>query len=185
MSCFKKIAKSSVLLVVLVMLAGCTARPLYSDGRIRTSSNEGATAVTAVPFSIEIDEAKDRNTQILRNRLIFLMADSGTQSEKSYQLSLVAKTQTIATVQIDVGDRTDRTGRPSAGTVRAQADYVLRDRQGNMVAKGRRSMTAPFDRPRQEYANLRAEEDAKKRALEELAAQIFFALRQDLIGAIR
>jgi len=83
-------------------------------------------------------------------------------------------------VQVDVGDRTDRTGRPSAGTVRTQASYILRDEQDNVFAKGKRLMSAPFDRPRQEYANLRAEEDAKRRALEELAEQLALAIALDL-----
>jgi len=176
-------------IALLVLLAGCNARPLYSDGGARNiqaqqarGSLEARESLSEKLSAIVIDEAKDRDSQILRNQLIYLLnGGKQTQPEQAeYQLSLDVSTQTIATVQIDVGDRTDRTGRPSAGTVRARASYILRDSKGNILATGQRFTSAPFDRPRQEYANLRAEEDAKKRALEELANTLVLGLAHDL-----
>jgi len=170
-----KMVTTITILSLWVLFSGCTAQPLYR------SENTGMVALEDRLSTISLDEAKDRDTQILRNQLIYLMKSGQTPPEMmQYQLSLTATTQTIATVRTDIGDKTDRTGRPSAGTIQAHADYVLRDREGKILTKGKRSMTAPFDRPRQEYANLRAEEDAKKRALEELAFQILSALAHDL-----
>jgi len=186
MSCFERIVKfctsGFIPLVLLVVLAGCTAQPLYSVRETGTAKGGKGDALF-LSQNLTIDEARDRNSQILRNQILYL-TDNGRSrvggGAEAYRLSLEATTETMATVQVDVGDRTDRTGRPSAGTVRARASYVLRDGQGKVVAKGQRSMSAPFDRPRQEYANLQAEEDAKRRALEELAQQIVFALTQDM-----
>jgi len=179
---FKKILQPLGVLSALTLLAGCTVQPLHSGSGVRGVNNA---KIEQKASHIIIDEAKDRETQILRNQLIYLLASTSNAqgmegAQAPYQLSLEAMTQTIATVQIDVGDRTDRAGRPSAGTVRARASYVLRDAQGNVVVKGQRSMSAPFDRPRQEYANLSAEEDAKRRALEELANQIALVLARDI-----
>jgi len=189
MLCFNNSSRFFVSLILLVFLTGCTAQPLYLEGRDtkfaaaiekKNFTKAESTAIADKLDAIDIDEAKDRQTQILRNQLSYFIAQPRTGSTaKLYRLSLNATTQTIATVQTDVGDRTDRAGRPSAGTVRAHVDYILRDLQGNIIAKGQRSMSAPFDRPRQEYANLRAEENAKKLALEELALHVFFALSND------
>jgi len=52
--------------------------------------------------------------------------------------------------------------------------------ENKVLAKRTRTVSASFDRPRQEYANLQAEEDAKKRAANELAEQIYLSLAQDL-----
>ncbi|MGC7556614.1 hypothetical protein, partial [Pandoraea pneumonica] len=69
---------------------------------------------------------------------------------------------------------------PSAGIVKATSNFVLRDKDGKPLAAGTRTVGASFDRPRQEFANLRAERDARKRAAEELAEQVFLALAQKL-----
>jgi len=175
MSYINKTIKSIILFSWLALLTGCTVQPLHHQGK----SKESAPYIQAA--TMIIDEAQDKETQILRNRLVYLLGiDSSRRTPQSHRLSLNVTTQTIATVQTDVGDRTDRTGRPSSGTVRAQVSYILRDLGDNILAKGQRSMTAPFDRPRQEYANLQAEEDAKRRALEELAQQIALTIAHDL-----
>jgi LPS-assembly lipoprotein len=70
---------------------------------------------------------------------------------------------------------------PSAGTVTLTADYVLtRKADGEVVATGRRQVSASFDRARQEFATLRAERDAQDRAARELAELLRLALAHDL-----
>lgn len=83
-------------------------------------------------------------------------------------------------MSVDIGDQTDRTGRPSAGIVKATSSYVLRDKDGKPLVSGTRTAGASFDRPRQEFANLRAQRDATKRAAEELAEQIYLALAMQM-----
>ena len=72
-------------------------------------------------------------------------------------------------------------GRPSAGAVLVSASYTLSDLQtGENVTSGSRSVTAAFDRPRQEFAVYRAKRDAEDRAARELAEFIRLALAQKL-----
>lgn len=59
--------------------------------------------------------------------------------------------------------------------------YVITDiRTGKSVARGQRSVTASYDRPRQEFANVRAERDAQNRAARELAELLRLAIAQDM-----
>ena len=90
------------------------------------------------------------------------------------------KIETVSFVSVDIGDQTDRTGRPSAGTVNATSNFVLFDKDGKPLKAGTRTVGASFDRPRQEFANLRAERDATKRAAEELAEQIYLAIAMQM-----
>ncbi|MCT6824684.1 MAG: LPS assembly lipoprotein LptE [Bifidobacteriales bacterium] len=130
---------------------------------------------------VVIDAPTDRFNQLVRNRLIFLLnGGAGEPSAPTYQLSLGTSFSIRTAVQMDIGDTTDRTGRASAGAVDGRSTYVLKDMKNNPLARRTRTVSASFDRPRQEYANLQAEEDAKKRAAEELAEQIFLSLAQDM-----
>ncbi|MEC6999315.1 hypothetical protein VXQ18_02455, partial [Brucella abortus] len=63
-----------------------------------------------------------------------------------------------------------------AGIVKATSNFVLRDKDGKPLATGSRMVAASFDRPRQEFANLRAERDARERAAKELAQQVYLAV---------
>jgi LPS-assembly lipoprotein len=50
-----------------------------------------------------------------------------------------------------------------------------------MVAKGSRNISSSIDVPRQQYAALRAENDAQQRAARELAQLLRFAIAQDFV----
>lgn len=166
-----------------VLLAGCTAQPLYSSNGGAGAAIGGSVApdMRTKLASVAIDPAGDVFGQQVRNRLIFLLAGgAGEPANPSYRLSLGLSRSTLSAVSVDVGDQTDRTGRPSAGVVKATSRFVLKDKDGKPLATGTRTAGASYDRPRQEFANLRAERDATKRAAEELAEQIFLALAQKL-----
>ena len=51
---------------------------------------------------------------------------------------------------------------------------------GKRIAAGKRNVSASFDRPRQEFARLRAERDAENRAARELAELLRLAIAQDM-----
>jgi len=178
---WSRIALKLALGILVLMLGGCTVQPLYS-ARGGTSAVSGD--IGAHLAAISIANPRDRYTQILRNRLVYLLNNDATWGEEEtiapYQLELRVNVAVMAAVRIDIGDRTDRTGRASAGTVRATASYRLVDNKNTQIANHRRTVSASFDRPRQEYANLQAEEDAKRRALEELANQIALVLARDI-----
>ncbi|MDR0253269.1 MAG: LPS assembly lipoprotein LptE [Brucellaceae bacterium] len=165
-------------LILSAAVAGCTVQPLYSS--------TGSTGVGGVPSSvksklasIKVDDVDTIPAQAVRNRLIFgLSGGAGEPSQPAYHLALGIQTSTESAVEVDVGD--SKEGRPSAGTVRMSSKYALRDRDGKVVATGRRQVSASYDRPRQEFANLRAERDAQQRAAEELAQYLVLSLAQDM-----
>lgn len=169
-------------LAAAVLMAGCTVQPLYSSGSAgSTIGGSVAPDMRAKLASVAIDPAGDVFGQQVRNRLIFLLGGgAGEPANPVYRLRLGLSQSTLSAVSVDIGDRTDRTGRPSAGMVKATSNFVLFDRDGKPLAKGTRTATASFDRPRQEFANLRAERDARKRAAEELAEQVYLALAMQL-----
>jgi len=178
----KRAALFAALAGTLIAGAGCTVQPLYSGGD--GTSSIGASAQPGMReklASIAIEPATTRYAQEVRNKLIFLLSGgAGEPANPAYRLSLGVSSATSAAVRVNVGDTTDRTGRPSAGTVRMTSRYLLRDPDGKPVAKGVRTVSASFDRPRQEFANLRAERDAQDRAAQELAEQVMLAIAQDL-----
>lgn len=164
-----------------VTLAGCTVQPLYSSNGSGTATVGGNMApdMRMKLASIAVDPANTIFEQAVRNRLIFLLGGgAGEPAIPAYRVRLGLSSATLAAVNVDLGDRTDTTGRPSAGTVRATSNFVVLDLDGKPVARGNRVVSASFDRPRQEFANLRAERDAQQRAAEELAEQVFLALAQ-------
>ncbi|YBV96271.1 LPS assembly lipoprotein LptE [Phyllobacteriaceae bacterium JZ32] len=178
----KRGALLAALAGTLIAVAGCTVQPLYSGGD-GTSSISGTVApgMREKLASIAIDPADTRYAQDVRNKLIFLFSGgAGEPATPAYRLSLGVSSATSAAVRVNVGDDTDRTGRPSAGTVRMTSRYVLSDAAGRPLARGTRVVSASFDRPRQEFANLRAERDAQDRAAQELAEQVMLAVAQDL-----
>src|SRR5690606_3869962 len=109
---------------------------------------------------------------------IFLLGrGAGQPANAAYDLELDIDNRVIATATIQVAADNE----PSAGTVILNGAYVLRDRSnGEIVARGRRSASASFDRTRQEFATLRAVRDAENRAARELAEMLRLALAQDL-----
>lgn len=178
---FKPVRSMFSAVAIAALLAGCTVQPLYSSNDGASVGGSVTPGMRARLASVSIDPVGTIYGQEVRNRLIFLLGGgAGEPASPTYRVALGLQTATTNAVSVDVGDGTDRTGRPSAGTVLVRSNYVLRDADGKPLAHGVRVVNASFDRPRQEFANLRAERDAQKRAAQELAEQIFLALAQNL-----
>lgn len=172
---------TAIVLGTSLVFTACTVQPLYHGGANGEAQLNVSPSIRSKLSGIVIDEPTDRFNQLVRNRLIFLLnGGAGEPSAPTYQLTLGTSYNIRTAVQMDIGDSTDRTGRASAGAIDGRSTYVLKDMTNKPLAKRTRTVSASFDRPRQEYANLQAEEDAKKRAAEELAEQIFLSLAQDL-----
>ncbi|RCL00142.1 MAG: LPS-assembly lipoprotein [Candidatus Tokpelaia sp. JSC188] len=165
-----------IIISLLVTLLACSIQPLYFSkvAQIAPDMHKRLS-------SIVIDNPNDHMTQLVRNQLIFLLsAGSGQPITPDYQLTLNIRSYVQTSVSIDIGDRIEHIGRPSVGTVTVISNYILKNSEGKSLAMRKRSVTSSFDRPQQEYANLTAEENARKRAAEELAEQIFLSLTQDV-----
>ncbi|WP_375606588.1 MULTISPECIES: hypothetical protein [unclassified Bartonella] len=190
----------SFLLVVLAgvftLLCGCKVEPLYrqesqssmamnSASYGNSSSGQASLGLAQKLASIVVEEPSDRFGQMVRNHLLFLLYGNGGKSSlPAYRLALQTSVFTRESMQIEVDYDRKREGRPSVGTVMSRASYTLQDMKNMPVAKGTAMMNASFERLRQEYATLQAEEDAKKRVAEELAEQIFLLLSKDLSNKI-
>lgn len=160
-----------------VLVAGCTVQPLYSS--VPTVAGGISSSMKSKLASIAVDDVDTIYAQAVRNRLIFgLSGGAGEPAQPAYHLALGLQMSNFSAVEVDVGDK--NAGRPSAGTVRMTSNYVLRNKDGKVVASGRRVVSASYDRPRQEFANLRAQRDAQQRAAEELAQFLVLSLAQDL-----
>ncbi|OPB30279.1 LPS assembly lipoprotein LptE [Bartonella sp. WD12.1] len=189
---------------LFMLLYGCSVEPLYrqkvqggkqvgsqmgqqvgsqSDGVALHEKHSGVVSsdLAAKFATIVVEEPSDRFSQMVRNRLLFLMYGNGSKpSVPVYQLSLHTSVDTHTSVQVEIYEDPDGVGRSSVGTVISRVSYILRDMNNVVVAKGKGAMSASFDRLRQEYATVQAEENAQKRVAEELAEQIFMLLSKDL-----
>jgi len=165
----------SALLLSAVLVSACTVRPLYSN----RPAEVGATAAgTAGLGSIAINPVKTRYAQEVRNHLIFMFnGGAGQPADARYTLELGVTAITDSAALVQVAEENE----PTAGTVTLTSAYAVTDSQtGQQVASGRRQIAASYDRPRQEFATMRAQRDAENRAARELAELLKLAIAQDL-----
>lgn len=166
---------AAAVLLLSMVLAGCQVRPLYSAG-VATFSGNPATGV----YSVSINEVTNRYAQEVRNQLIFgLTGGVGEPANAAYRLELGITKRVINAA--DVQTQTSGENQPTAGGVVLSSNYVLSDAAtGTPVATGTRSVTASFDRSRQQFAQLRAERDAENRAARELAEVLRLVIAGEL-----
>ncbi|WP_019219400.1 LPS assembly lipoprotein LptE [Bartonella florencae] len=193
MSFFKSFLLVS-LAALFPLFCGCKIEPLYhevsqispkissmdfvSSRRFAGAESLGLSKKLA---SIVIAEPSDRFGQMVRNHLLFLLYGGGRKpSAPAYQLILQTSLFTRDSVQIEIDRDRKREGRPSVGTVVGKASYILQDMKNMPVTNGMGTMSASFERLRQEYATMQAEENARRRVAEELAEQILMLLSRDL-----
>jgi LPS-assembly lipoprotein len=162
-------------LILSAALAGCQVRPLYSAG-VATFSSDPSTGIT----SVSINEVSNRYGQEVRNQLIFaLSGGAGEPANPGYRLELGISKRIITSVEVQT--QTSGENQPTAGGVVLTSNYVLLDAAtGAQIASGSRSVTASFDRSRQQFAQLRAERDAENRAARELAEVLKLVIAGEL-----
>ncbi|WP_332065793.1 hypothetical protein [Bartonella sp. CB189] len=182
----------SLFFFLFTFLSGCTVEPLYREVSVPSSS----TVMDSASYSqrsgtnslglykkfaqIIIEEPSDHFGQMVRNHLLFLLYGNGsTPSVPAYKLALRTFVLIRSSVQVELDK--EKGGRSSLGTVISRAFYTLQDMKGVPISKGVGAANVSFERLRQEYATLQAEENAKKRAAEELAERIFLLLSRDFL----
>lgn len=162
------------LLAALPLAAACTVKPLYSN----PASGKPQGAVSADLSSIAIKPVDQRYAQQVRNHLIFLFGrGAGQPATPAYTLTLVVTALHESAAIVQVGDDNE----PTAGTVTMTASYSLTGAtSGQVIASGRRMVSAQYDVPRQEFAAYRARLNGEDRAARELAELLQLAIAQDL-----
>lgn len=163
-------------IALAALASACTVRPLYSKAPLSPNSTVSARAELA---SIAIKPVDTRYAQQVRNNLTFAFTGGGARTATpAYSLELNVTEALESAASIQVATDVDQ---PTAGTVRLTSNYILTDiNTGAVVARGRRTMAASYDKPQQEFASYRAQLDAENRAARELAAQLNLAVAQDL-----
>lgn len=160
------------LVITLLSATGCTVRPMLANQPGLAGEERAELS------SISVDPVSTRHAQEVRNHLIFLLNGGAGQSENPrYRLGLTVTSRIASAAQVQEGSQSE----PSAGVVTITAGYALIDNAtGAVVARGREQASASFDRPRQEFAVMRAERDAEDRAARETAEFLRLAIAQDL-----
>ncbi|WP_285540286.1 LPS assembly lipoprotein LptE [Brucella sp. NBRC 12950] len=166
-----------------LFLSACVVKPLYAvdSGAGKTIGRAARPDLSTKLAAIKIDEVSDIFAVQVRNRLIFLLGrGAGEARSAAYRLQLNLKTSELASVAQNIGDKTDKIGRASLGIANATSNFEVFDKDGKILFAHSRSVSASFDRHRQEFATVSAQRNAMLRAADELAEQIYLDLAQTL-----
>lgn len=157
----------------LPALAGCVARPLYAD------MPGSGTPVSAELAKIAIQPAENSVEQAFRNELVFGFTGGGPAGPPDYALRFFLTTTDSAVAIQELSEV------PAAYFVELSASFVLTDaRTGRTLLTGTSVADASYNFSSQRFANVRAREDAERRAAKTIAGDIrtrlaaFFATRK-------
>jgi LPS-assembly lipoprotein len=182
-----KFTAGTVLLLCLILLAGCTAQPLYSANTTQpasTSSAIDASAASSMSMqsalsTVSVSQAGTRQGVIVRNRLIFLLGQGrGEPTNAAYTLKLTVSGNPVG-IFATPGAGIDA-DQPTARVYALTGTYVLTDQSGAVLVRGTRVANAAFDVPSQTFAERAALSDAEERAGTELAEMVHLAVAQAL-----
>jgi LPS-assembly lipoprotein len=143
-----------VAMALCLVLAGCGFRPLYGGGKLAPQL-----------AAIYVEPVAERDGYELRNQLIDLLGSDGREAGKIYRLKL-----TISQVSNGVTLQNDATITRYNDTV--TATYVLTDARGTEMTRGSQTSLASFNVSRSPYSSLVVQQDADRRAADDLAERI-------------
>jgi LPS-assembly lipoprotein len=146
-------------LVVLLSLAGCGYKPLYSSG------SDGRGVVTSLS-SIAIQESESRAGQLVRNSLLSSIRPAGTAQDNLYKLVLNPELAQSTLVEQSI---------PGIKRIRLRLTVsyqLIETSSGSEVNSGKTFSTVSYDVIREPVADLQAESNATSRAAREVAADI-------------
>lgn len=139
-------------------LAGCGFTPMYG-GRLAPQM-----------ASIYVEPIPERDGYELRNTLIDLLGSDGRKSGKRYSLAI-----TLSNSSQGIALQNDATITRYNSTLEAR--YVLTDlRSGTAVNQGGEKELSAYNVAQSPYATLVAEQDASKRAAQDVAERIRLSL---------
>lgn len=151
-----------VVLPLLLLIAACGFRPLYSSG---DSASPGVAQDLA---SVSIAEPRTRLNQLIRNDLLSSMRPAGTGEPDRYRLDFEAS----ATEDKSIEDSSD-SRRSRRATVRVMASFALKDLNGGKtVYQGRTFSNVSYDDVAQSFADMQARSTAMERGAREIALDI-------------
>ena len=142
------------LLALLPLLAGCGFHPLYADARLEPQL-----------ASIYVEPVQDRDGYELRNTLINLLASNGVSAGKAYYLKL------------NLNESNQGVALQNDATITRYNDtltvtYVLTDAKGAEITHGTQTDLSSYNVVTSPYATLVGQQDADKRAVQQIAERI-------------
>ncbi len=157
-----------ILIIMSFALAACGFQPLYGD-RGTGSANGDLVSQFA---SIEIMDARDREGQQLRNRLISRLTPRGVEGTPRYQLQF--------SLSEDVEGYAFRQDRAvTRERLQVTSQMVLVDlSNGKPVLEKENNAWVAYDIVQSDYATVAARRDARLRATDQLADRMMSALSQ-------
>jgi LPS-assembly lipoprotein len=146
-------------LAAALVLPGCGFRPLYGE-------RANAPRISRQLADIGIDVIPNRPGQILRNELLDRISPQGTPAQPAFLLGVQ-----LSEFRQDLAVRRDETA--TRTNVILSAQFALRRAFDNQVVHGGIAVVRnSFDLLENKFATLAAEEDARARALRQLAEEI-------------
>lgn len=155
-----------------LMLSGCGFRPLYAVPDTPNGSMQGTLR------SIYVEPVPERLGYQLRNRMIDVLDGQGEAGGARYRLKLTLTTRAEA---IGVQSQTTPTGVTQTAITRYNdtltVNYELSDaRSGAVMTKGVETGLSAYNVLTSPYATLAVQQDADRRAAEDIADRIRIAL---------
>lgn len=142
----------------LAALSGCGFRPLYGNGDDRDAAAELA--------SVRVDPLRDRVGQQMHNFLRDRLNPDGQPISPEYRLRVE-----LRETRSELGVRRDETA--TRANLRVVADFALLRYDGNAsLLAGRSSSTTSYDILTNPFATTVSEDNARERALREVADDI-------------
>ena len=155
-----KLAWSSLVLGLLFGLQSCGFQPLYGS-----TGASGSDAVAHLA-AMRISPIPDRSGQQLRNALKDKLTPRGNVSAEIYKLDV-----SLEELRSDLVILQDATS--TFAKVRIGAKFVLNDiKSGRPLTRGTSESTTIFNIVESEFANLNAQSDARKRAVNQIGDDI-------------
>ena len=157
-------ARLAAAALIAAGLSACL-RPLHGPTASGAPMPEVLAAIEVEP--VTAGAGQERLTHYLRSELVFDLDGSGQPRPKRYKLVVAAGEQVSSPIVDTV------TGRAQSATLVGQANYTLSTLDGSrVIASGRATASASYDRYIQRFANVRASRDAEIRVAKLLSEQI-------------
>lgn len=147
------------LLIAALALAGCGFRPLYGTMGVNPAGQRIFASIYVEPI------VHERMGYDLRNKLIDLLRGPARAQDAAYRLNV-----TVTETREGVALQNDAT--ITRYDLAFTAKYELIDAKMNTVTKGEQTTLESFDVAQSPYASLTGQEEAEKRAAQDLAEHI-------------
>ena len=155
---------SRFLVLLALPLTACGFHPLYDSGG----------KLSGKLSAIYVDEMPDRGGYELRNTMIDLLGSDGRSAGKAYHLKM-----SLGEIAQDVAQQSDASITRYNDTLTVK--YVLTDANGKELTHGEKTSLSAYNVVASPYSTLTAQQDADKRAAQDIAERI----RLDLAAFFR